>query len=346
MAENELISIVVPMYNEEGNLRPLYEAVREQFEDLWYEFELILVDDGSQDRSVEIAKELHERDPNVKLVALSRNFGCQMAIFAGLEHASGRAVVVMDADLQHPPELIPKMVELWKEDFEVVYTIREETEGLGFLKRLTSSAFSKLLSRLGATTLEPNVSDYRLMDRRVVDQIVSMRERKRFFRSLVEWVGFRQTGIPYVAAARHSGETKYSYTKLIALALDAVTSFSTVPLKLCTYVGFVAAVSVVPYAIWAVYVRLFTQKIVPGWSSIIVAVLFLGGVQLLSLGILGEYVGRIYEEVKGRPLYIPRESYGFSEKLVSETEGFESMPNSLVEEESLQPHESGSVGSS
>lgn len=311
MAENELISIVVPMYNEEGNVRPLYEAIKDVFQDLWYEFELIFVDDGSRDASVENVKQLHREDPRVKLVCLSRNFGCQMAIFAGMEHAQGQAVVVMDADLQHPPELIGRMVELWKEGYEVVYTIREETEGISFLKRATSTAFSRLQSRLGATTLEQNVSDYRLMGRRVVDLVVAMRERKRFFRSMVEWVGFRQTGIPFVAAERHSGVTKYSYTKLIGLALDAVTSFSTVPLRLCTYIGFASAISVVPYALWAVYVKLFTEGGVPGWPSIIVAVLFLGGIQLISLGILGEYVGRIYEEVKGRPLYIAGDRLGF-----------------------------------
>ncbi|TWU12627.1 hypothetical protein CA54_14510 [Symmachiella macrocystis] len=310
MEEAELISIVVPMYNEEGNVRPLYEAIVKEFDELWCTFELIFVDDGSRDESVATVKTLHDADSRVKLVRLSRNFGCQMAIFAGLEHATGHAVIVMDADLQHPPEIIGRMIELWKEGFEVVYTIREETEGIGFFKRLTSSAFSRLQRRLGATTLEPNVSDYRLMDQRVVKLIVAMRERKRFFRSMVEWVGFRQTGIPFVAAERFSGNTKYSYTKLIGLALDAVTSFSTLPLRLCTYVGFIAAVSVVPYALWAIYVRLFTEDSVHGWSSIIVAVLFLGGVQLISLGILGEYVGRIYEEVKGRPLYITSETCG------------------------------------
>ncbi len=310
MADTELISIVVPMYNEEGNVRPLYEAIAKEFDELWCTFELIFVDDGSRDASVATVKKLHAEDPRVKLVCLSRNFGCQMAIFAGLEHCRGDAAVVMDADLQHPPELIGRMIELWKEGFEVVYTIREQTDGIGFVKRATSSAFARLQSRLGATSLEPNVSDFRLMDRRVVKLVVSMRERKRFFRSMVEWVGFRQTGIPFVAAARHSGETKYSYTKLIGLALDAVTSFSTIPLRICTYIGFIAAVSVIPYALWAVYVRLFTNTIVPGWSSIIVAVLFLGGVQLISLGILGEYVGRIYEEVKGRPLYVASELCG------------------------------------
>ena len=316
----ELISVVVPVFNEEGNIGPLYEAVRAEFDNLWYDFELILVDDGSTDTSLEVARKIAGRDARVRVVSFSRNFGTQSAIVAGLEHVIGAAAVVMDADLQHPPSLIPTMIARWKEGFDVVFAVRKDTEGVSRFKRWTSSLFSKVFNVLVSCPVDPNASDYRLLDRQVVDCVNGMRERKRFFRSLIAWTGFRQIGIPFVAAQRHSGETKYSVRKLFSLAADAVTSFSTVPLRFSAYLGIVAAVSGLPYALWAVYATLFTDYTGPGWSSRIVAILVLGGVQLISLGILGEYVGRIYEEVKGRPLYITRERIGFDRPTESRQE--------------------------
>lgn len=310
MAENELISIVVPMYNEEGNIRPLYEAIVREFEELWHDFELIFVDDGSRDRSVETVKQLHESDSRVKLICLSRNFGHQIAITAGIENARGAAVVMMDGDMQHPPALIPEMIQRWKEGYDIVYTVREESEGASFFKRFTAAGFYRLINRMVDTHIVPNAADFRLMDRKAVDCLNSLKERNRFVRGLVAWIGFRQAAMPYVAAARFSGVTKYSFTKMFAFAIDGIASFSTLPLRFSAVIGFIAALIGVPYAIWALYARIFTDTVVPGWTSVVVAVLFLGGVQLMSLGIIGEYIGRIYDEVKGRPLYIAREMLG------------------------------------
>lgn len=311
MKRTPLLSIVVPFLNEESNLRALAVEVLKVFDGLSCDGELILVDDGSQDRSVEVVHELAARDARVKLVSLSRNFGTQMAICAGLEFSRGDAVVVMDADLQHPPELIPDMLRQWQAGYEVVYTIRDQTESTGLFRRLYSELFSRVFNRLADTRIDPQGSDFRLMDRKVVNQLVAMRERRRFFRCLATWVGFRQIGIPFKTRARLGGQSKYNLRRLLSLAADAIMSFSTVPLRLCAAFGCIVAVSVVPYALWAVYQRLFTNEYVPGWPATIVSILFLGAVQLISLGVLGEYVGRIYDEVKRRPLFIVRETSGF-----------------------------------
>jgi dolichol-phosphate mannosyltransferase len=312
MPENELVSVVVPVHDEQDNILPLHAMLSNEFARQWCDFEIVFVDDGSRDQTVPLIRGLAVRDSRVRLVSLSRNFGTQLAIFAGLEHASGQAVIVMDGDLQHPPSLIHEMIGHWKEGFDVVYAVREETEGAPLFRRLASWAFLRLFRTLVNGNADPRGCNFRLMDRRVVDQLLRMRERDRFFRSLVAWVGFRQTGIPYKAARRHAGTSKHDYRRLVSLALDAITSFSTVPLRLCTYAGFLIAAGSIPYIFWAIYVRLFTDTYVPGWAAIVVAVLILGAVQLISLGILGEYVGRIYEEVKGRPLYVIRETIGLS----------------------------------
>ena len=321
MTKHDLISVVIPLYNEETNIRPLFRRIAAVFDGLWCDFEVVFVDDGSDDHSADVVKDIRRHDGRARLLRLSRNFGCQSAILAGLEHSRGAAVVVMDADLQHPPELISQLVSNWKEGFDVVYAVRTATEDTTVFKRFASFVFARLLRFLADTDIDPGRSDFQLMDRKVVEHLVRLKERNRFFRSLVAWVGFRQKGIPYVAARRHSGKTKFPVRKLLSLALDAITSFSTVPLRLCTYLGFAAALSGVPYLLWAVYVRLFTDSFVPGWSALIVALLFLGGVQLISLGILGEYVGRIYDEVRGRPLYITRERLGFGEEVEYAEEG-------------------------
>jgi len=321
LSESPLLSVVIPALNEAENLPQVHRRVEESLAGLPCTWELIFIDDGSTDRSLEVGRQLNARDPRVRMISFSRNFGTQMGILAGLEHARGEAVVVMDADLQHPPELIQTLFQLWREGNEVVYTIRQQTENIGVLKKLTSTLFARVFNQLARPPIDPQGSDFRLLDRRVVDALVGMRERRRFFRGLSTWVGFRQVGIPYVAPARASGETKYNYRRLISLALDAITSFSTVPLRLCAWVGFLSAVGVLPYAFWAVYVRLFSDQYIPGWPALIVSVLFLGGVQLISLGVLGEYVGRIYEEVKGRPHYIVRELVGQEQGHPRETPG-------------------------
>lgn len=306
-----LLSIVVPVFNEQDNLRPLHQALTEQLTALELDYEILFVDDGSRDSSLDILRALHAADVHVKVLSLSRNFGHQNALTAGLEHASGDAVIAMDADLQQPPELIPQMVAYWLQGYHVVYTVRRDTQQIGWLKRWTSRAFYALLNKLTDTPIVPGAADFRLVDRQVVDCLNGMQERARFLRGLVSWVGFRQIGIPYLVRQRHAGQSKYSIRKMLALALSGITNFSALPLRLATYFGFLAAVSGLPYGLWAVYARLFTADTVPGWASLTTIVLFLGGVQLICLGIIGEYLGRVYDEVKRRPLYLPQEALGF-----------------------------------
>lgn len=313
MKESSSVSIVVPVYNEAGNLVPLYEAVVAQMAEVALPFEFIFVNDGSHDDSMAVLRQLNERDPRVRVVSLSRNFGHQNCVSAGIEHAPGDAVIVMDADLQHPPEVLPTMIARWQEGYQVVYTVRESTHDAGWFKRWSSKMFYKIINAMSEVPIIPNAADFRLMDRAVVNCLATMPERSRFLRGMVSWVGFRQIGIPYVAQARLSGESKYSLRKMLRLAVNGITSFSSIPLRVSAYLGFFTAISVIPYAVWAIYARFFTEQAVPGWASLTVSVLFLGGVQLMSIGVIGEYVGRIYTEVKGRPIYIPEEYVGFTE---------------------------------
>ncbi len=311
MEGQPLISVVVPVLNEAGNLRPLYQAVTQQLESLALRHEIVFVNDGSQDDSLAILRQLSREDARVRAVSLSRNFGHQYALSAGLELARGDAVIVMDADLQHPPELLPQMIALWREGVQVVYTIREDGRELPRWKRWTSAAFYRLVKAVSDIPLVPGAADFRLMDRTVVDCLVAMPERSRFLRGMVAWLGFRQQGLRYRPNPRHAGTSKYSLRKMLGLALDGVTSFSSMPLRVSAVLGLAAAVCGLPYALWAIYARCFTGVTVPGWTSLLIAVLFLGGVQLMSIGVIGEYVGRIYTEVKGRPLYIADELIGF-----------------------------------
>jgi glycosyltransferase involved in cell wall biosynthesis len=305
-----VISIVLPVFDEEENIVEVYEALTDQLVSLGEPYEIVFVDDGSRDGSLERIRELSIRDSNVKGVSLSRNFGHQIAISAGLEYASGDATIVMDADLQHPPDLIPQMIARWREGFDVVYTIREGRDHAGPLKRWSAALYYRLMNRMSDIEITSNTPDFRLMDRRVVEALRQMPERTRFLRGLVRWVGFRQTALRFVAAPRTHGKTKFPLSKMLRFSVDGVTAFSTVPLRLASYVGLFAAVSSIPYALWAIYLRLFTNEAVHGWASVVVAVLFLGGVQLISIGIMGEYLGRVYEEAKGRPLYLTREVIG------------------------------------
>jgi dolichol-phosphate mannosyltransferase len=305
-----MISIVLPVFDEEENIGEVHAALTEQLTRLDDAYEIIFVDDGSRDRSLDRIRELCARDPHVKGISLSRNFGHQIAISAGLEYAAGDATIVMDADLQHPPDLIPEMVARWREGYDVVYTIREGRDHAGPLKRWSASLYYRLMNRMSDIEITSNTPDFRLMDRRVVEALRQMPERTRFLRGLVRWVGFRQTGLRFVAAPRTHGTTKFPLSKMLRFSMDGVTAFSTVPLRLASYIGLLAAITSIPYALWAVYVRLFTNEAVHGWASVVVAVLFLGGVQLISIGIMGEYLGRVYEEAKGRPLYLTREVIG------------------------------------
>lgn len=333
--KTELISIVVPVFNEAGNIMPLYRELCRVFEEEWYDFEIVFVDDGSTDETTKKISRLHSEDQRVKLVSFSRNFGHQMALTAGMAYAQGVAVISMDGDLQHPPSLIPEILRKWKDGYDVVHTVREDSQETSWFKKQTSAWYYRIVNRLIKTQIIPNAADFRLLDRSVLDTLKTLPERNRFVRGLIPWVGYRQTSISYKAQPRFSGTTKYSVRKMLSFALSGITSFSTTPLRVSAYMGFFAAFACLPYALWAVYLALFTVQSAPGWASILVAVVFFGGVQLISLGILGEYVGRIYDEVKRRPLYIVREKIGFEENAPSERRVPEEQSPSLDEQESF-----------
>lgn len=308
-----MISIVVPVFNEEEVLPQLYERVSRVMENTGIPFELIFVDDGSIDNSLELLSTLHQKNANVKVLELSRNFGHQMAIAAGLDYASGEAVVTMDSDLQHPPEMIPDLIRKWKEGYDIVYTCRTSTEDTGFFKNMTSSFFYAAINRLSEVNVPQGAADFRLMDHSVVEAFRLMGESSLFLRGLVSWVGYKQVAIPYEAAARYGGKSKYSFLRMLRFAIDGVTSFSSIPLYVSAFIGLIISVLSFIYAIFAIYARLFTDLVVEGWTSVMVMVLFLGGILLITLGIQGMYLGRIYKEVKGRPRYLVRRTYGFEE---------------------------------
>lgn len=273
-------------------------------------YEIIFVDDGSMDVSLMLLRDLRAKDEHVKFVSLSRNFGHQAAITAGLDHSSGEAVVVMDADLRGPPEVIPALIAKWREGFEVVVAVREGRTGETAFKRGTAALFYRLLQKLTSTAIYLDAADFRLMSRKAVNSLNRLRERHRFMRGLASWVGFRQTCVTFTRDVRQAGETKYPLRKMLRLALDGITSFSFFPLQLATYLGFGVSLISLLYVVYAIGLKLFTDELVPGWASVIVAILFVGGVQLITVGIIGEYVGRIYEEVKQRPLYFVDETAG------------------------------------
>lgn len=308
------LSVVIPCYNEEAVIqethRRLMSALGEASD---AELEVVYVDDGSRDGTAALLAEIQSGDPRVRVVFLSRNFGHQIALTAGLEHASGDAVAVIDADLQDPPEVILEMLALWRQGYEVIYGRRTVREGETGFKRWSAALFYRLLNRLSDVPIPLDTGDFRLMDRKVVAALLQMPERDRFIRGMVSWVGFRQIALPYRRAPRFAGETKYPLVKMLRFALDGISSFSVRPLKLATWMGFLASGVALAGIIYALFLRLFTSNWVTGWTLLFIAVMFLGGVQLISLGIVGEYVGRIYGEVKRRPLYLVRERRGFGD---------------------------------
>jgi len=303
-------SVVVPVHDEEGSLRELYRRLAAVLDTLDGGWELILVDDGSRDRSFETMLELRRADPRVKIVRLSRNFGHQVAITAGIDLASGDAVIVMDGDLQHPPEAIPRLVERWREGYEVVYGVMTERAGESRFKRWTASLFYRLLRRLTEIDVPP-AGDFRLVDRKAVDAFASLRERNRYVRGMFSWIGFRQTGVPYEAPPRYAGRTKYTLQRMLRLAAHGILSFSNVPLRLVLALGFLVSGLAIAEAVYALVGKLGGFYTVPGWASIVFVVSLLGGIQLIVLGVIGEYVGLIYDEAKRRPIYLVRELHGF-----------------------------------
>jgi len=301
-------SIIAPIFNERDNIPELHRRVSEVMNSTREPWELVLVDDGSTDGSTDMILELAKKDKHIRPVIFARNFGHQIAITAGWDFARGDAVVVIDADLQDPPELILEMLKKWKEGYEVVYAVRAEREGESWFKLWTASMFYRIIYRITDVKIPLDTGDFRLMDRKVVNVLKSMRERHRFPRGMSAWVGFKQVGVEYKRAARVAGETKYPFRKMFRLALNAVTSFSYFPLQVATFVGFFAAgIAIIAIPIVA-YMRISGSLAFEGQATTLIAVLFLGGVQLISLGILGEYIGRLYDEAKGRPLYIVREA--------------------------------------
>ncbi|GAC91512.1 family 2 glycosyl transferase [Anoxybacillus flavithermus NBRC 109594] len=301
---------MIPVYNEALVIRETYKRLKRVMEQTDGAYELLFVNDGSKDDTLDILKELAVRDDTVKYLDFSRNFGHQIAITAGMDYASGEAIVIIDADLQDPPELILDMIGKWKEGYDVVYAKRTKRKGETFFKKATAYAFYRLLRAATEIDIPLDTGDFRLVDRKVRDELVEMRERSRFVRGLVSWVGFKQTAIEYERDERFAGETKYPLKKMIRFSLDGITSFSYKPLKLASLLGFLLSFVSVVWMIAVLYLKLFTHSTVTGWSSLVMTVLFFNGVVLIMLGVIGEYIGRIYDEVKHRPLYILKESWG------------------------------------
>ena len=303
------VSVVVPVFNEEATLDALVARLERALEGAGLDYEVVFVNDGSRDRSAEMLRAHHARNPRLKCIMLSHNFGHQVAVTCGLDHAQGDAVIVMDGDLQDPPEVLPGLIARWRDGFDVVYAVRRRRKE-GWAKVLAYKAFYWVLHRVSYLDIPLDSGDFSLMDRRVVDLLAAMPERNRFVRGLRTWVGLRQTGFEYERDARYAGESKYSFTKLLRLAFDGLVSYSFAPLRLVSNLGMLVSLSALLYMVYLLAARLFGDMTIQGWTSTVVIVLFLGGIQLLSLGIIGEYIGRIFDEVKQRPQYVIGDSLG------------------------------------
>lgn len=308
------ISVVVPLYNEQENIDALFRRLLAVLEALNTSYDVICVNDGSRDNTLKNLVEYHQLYPQIKVVNLSRNFGKDTAMSAGIDYSQGMAVIPIDADLQDPPELIAEMIEKWHEGYDVVYASRRVRIGESWFKRFTAEGFYQVINKLSRVSIPPNTGDFRLIDRRVVESIKKMPERQRFMKGIFAWVGYKQTSILFDREPRYQGQTKWNYWKLWNFAIDGITSFSFLPLKVWTYVGLIIALVSLVYASFLILRTIIFGIDVPGYASLMVAVLFLGGIQLLTLGIIGEYIGRVYEEVKGRPLYLVRDCYGFENR--------------------------------
>ncbi len=305
------LSVVAPMYNESANVDRFVERIVPVLDRLGLPYEIICVNDGSRDDTLARLLDQHRRNPAVKVLGLARNFGKEVALTAGIDYANGAAVVPIDADLQDPPEVIAELVAEWRAGYDVVYATRRSRQGESWLKRFTANAFYRVLGRLTEIEIPRNTGDFRLMDRRVADALRHLPERTRFMKGLFAWVGFRQTSVLYDRAPRRAGRTTWNYWRLWNFALDGITSFSTVPLRVWSYAGAGVSLTAFVAAAYLIIRTLLHGSDVPGYASLMVVILFLGGIQLITLGVLGEYIGRIYTEVKGRPLYLVREAIGF-----------------------------------
>ena len=309
-----LLSVVVPMYNEEEGVDLLFARLVPVLESITFDFEIVCVDDGSSDMTMAVLMRHHIRDSRIKVLSLSRNFGEDTALSAGLDYARGQAVVPIDADLQDPPELIAEMVAKWREGYEVVYAHRTDRESDDVSKRVTANLFYRIHNWMADVRIPDNTGDFRLMDRRVVEAVKHLPEKTRFMKGLFAWVGFKQVGVDYARQSRVTGTTKWRYWKLWNFAIDGITGSSTVPLRVWTYFGMSLGLGAIAYSLWLFVHTLFYGNPVPGYASLMVTVLFLGSLNIVATGILGEYVGRIYSEVRNRPLYLVREMRGLEDR--------------------------------
>lgn len=308
MPSRQTLTVVIAAFNEEASLPEMHRRLGVVLDGLEAQASVLYVDDGSRDGTWQVLQTLAADDPRVQLLRLARNFGKELALTAGLDHVETDAALVIDADGQDPPELIPQFVAKWREGFDVVYGTRTRREGESWFKRFTAAAFYRVMSRLSHTPIPPDTGDFRLMSRPVLDALRQLRERQRFMKGLFTWVGFKQVSLPYERAPRLAGGSKFNYWRLWNLALEGITSFSTVPLRLATYVGVLTALGAFAWGLWIVARTLLWDDPVQGWPSLMTVMLFLGGVQLVALGIIGEYLGRLYLEVKQRPLYLVAEA--------------------------------------
>jgi polyisoprenyl-phosphate glycosyltransferase len=310
----QLISIVVPVFNEQDNVQVFYQEICQYIDSLNYNFELIFVDDGSTDGTCAILERLVQQDIRVRAFLLARNFGHQIALTCGLDHADGDAVITMDGDMQHPPEMLPLLIQKWQEGFEVVQTIRLNTVGVSWFKKFTSGLFYKLMNTLSDVHVAEGGSDFRLLDKKVVRSFRRFKEQARFIRGIIGAIGYRQVQLEFVASKRHAGQSKFSLKKMLHFAIDGITAYSRLPLRFALYIGVVFGLVSLGLTLHVLYIKLFTTEAVPGWATMTASLSFLGGLQLVGLGIIGEYVGRIFEEVKQRPLYWTRVELDNQEK--------------------------------
>ena len=300
---NPKISIVIPCHNEEGNVELMYVKIKETLSD--YSVEYVFVDDNSNDETLNILENLSKKDPNVKFVSFSRNFGHQSALRAGLEYSTGDCVISMDGDLQHPPEMLPELIEKWKEGYDIVYTVRKDIENVSKFKKITASVFYKLINNLSDIEIKQGAADFRLLDRKIVDILINdITEYHLFYRGLISWIGFKQTYIEYIPHKRFSGTTKYSLGKMISFASDGITSFSIRPLKLGILLGLSLSAFSAVYGAYVIIMAVFTDETLKGWASILVSILFIGGINMILLGIVGEYIGKLYIQSKKRPYFL------------------------------------------
>lgn len=302
------LSIIIPIFNEEANIEVLYNRLKPVASKISSDHEFIFINDGSHDRSLELIKELSVKDSSVKYIDFSRNFGHQIAVTAGLDKSAGKAVIIIDADLQDPPEVILDMYAKYKEGFQVVYAKRRSRAGESFMKKFTAKMFYRILARITNIHIPVDIGDFRIIDRKVVEVLKEMPEQQKYLRGQISWIGFKQTFVEYDRDQRHGGKTGYTYKKMICFALDGITSFSNFPLKFATFAGFIVSGIAFSVMLYALYARFISKDYVPGWTSLILSVLFIGGVQLICIGIIGEYISRLSTNVRNRPIYIVNET--------------------------------------